>query len=58
MNLEPIATVVEGGTLNICVNLICSGITLGNPLNVSLDVIDNKKTGQCSSTFLKLVTNP
>ena len=46
MNLEPIVDVTEGGSFSVCVNLICSGSTLGCPLNVILNVIDNEKTGE------------
>ena len=46
MNLEPIVDVTEGGSFSVCVNLICSGSTLGCPLNVTLNVIDNEKTGE------------
>ena len=45
MNLEPIMNVLEGGSFNICVNLICSGSTLGCPLVVTLNVTDTNKTG-------------
>ena len=45
VNLEAIADVVEGESLTVCVNLICSGSTLGCPLNVLLNVSDNTKTG-------------
>ena len=46
MNLDPIADVVEGEIFSVCVNLVCSGSTLGCPLTVNLNVIDNTKTGQ------------
>ena len=45
MNLEPIVDVEEGELISVCVNLICSGSTLGCPLNVTLDIIDNAKIG-------------
>ena len=43
--LDPIADVVEGGDVVVCVNLICSGSVLGCPLDVTLDVTASTKTG-------------
>ena len=46
MSLEPIIDVAEGGSFDVCASLTSSGsTTLGCTLTVSLDVIDNVKTG-------------
>lgn len=43
--MDPIADVVEGGNVEVCVNLICSGSVLGCPLQVGLNVSESTKTG-------------
>ena len=49
VTLAPIADVEEGQDLNVCVDLICTGSTLGCELLVDLSVADDPpKTGRLS----------
>ena len=54
VNLESIADVDEGNPFNVCVNLVGSANTLGYPLTVSLNVIDNTKTGLCVHQYCQV----
>ena len=62
VNLDPVADVDEGNNFQVCVNLICTGGVLGCPLTVTLNVIDNAKTGQyncqtlCNKKHLVMTT--
>ena len=45
MTLAAIAPVDEGDMFMVCVDLICSGSTLGCPLDVELSAIESDKAG-------------
>lgn len=45
--MASIEAVTEGDDVMVCINLICSGSTLGCPLEVNLGVTGSSKAGLC-----------
>lgn len=55
LTMDPIVTVEEGQDVVVCINLICTGSSLGCPLTVFLNVTGSLKAGSiyCKTANIK-----
>ena len=55
--MDPIVTVEEGQDVMVCINLICTGSSLGCPLTVYLNVTGSLKAGSiyCNTANIQIL---